>query len=167
MEKAKQIYKWIGKRYKKYDEFNGEYSGDKYSKIIFCEAANEFSLDEGEVDRMYNFYVSDMMDELTNFSKALGERATSPILERATRLHNKQIKLNLKALLNQKHKRRRNFVEFVNANIDMVFRAVSDNVEPHMYKLKGNEDWVFALNELFEYEFSTGATSDTVENKGK
>lgn len=52
-EKRSEIKKWINDRYSYYDKKEGKYSGDKYTKTIFKEAAELFELSYAEI---YNIW---------------------------------------------------------------------------------------------------------------
>lgn len=55
---AKEVYNWVQNRYDYYDELlnNGDYSGDKYEKQVFQDAARHFYISQSEVRKLYNLF---------------------------------------------------------------------------------------------------------------
>lgn len=51
-----EIYNWIEQRYDYYDQKEGGYAGDKYSKTIYQEAANQFGITIEEIDSIRSDY---------------------------------------------------------------------------------------------------------------
>lgn len=52
--KRKDIKDWINSRYEYYDKIEGSYAGDKYTKTIFQEAADEFGFTYEEINNIWS-----------------------------------------------------------------------------------------------------------------
>lgn len=53
-EKRQEIKNWIYDRYDYYDKLEGKYCGDKYTDVIFQEAADKFGYTKTEIDNIWS-----------------------------------------------------------------------------------------------------------------
>jgi len=153
MIKPQELYKWIQTRYEFYDQKEGKYCGEKYTKRVFKDAQIYFKLAEKEIEKLYNLAIAQNIISLNEKDKEI-IKAINKFKDKenriATELNNKKVKLNIKKIFKDKNKRNPLFVKFIENNKDTIFTAITDNKTKSLYTFKENDTWLFYEDDLIE-----------------
>lgn len=153
--KSEQIFKWIENRHKHYDKIEGKYCGDKYSDKIFSEASKLFKMTPQEVQVAYTTYVVKNVNEMKvsyKLEDELDRHKNKPELYKATKLHNKKVKLDVDAILSDDKRSNVKYKAYVENSRDKTFTAVTDEKSPYGYTFKEDDTWIFFEDDLIQVE---------------
>lgn len=148
MTKSLEVYIWIMGRYSHYDDIEGKYSGDKYTKQVFKDASQYFGKPVKKIRHLYDQGVVEWVSH--PLRKDVERFAIMNFGEKAIRLNNKKVKINTKKILAKKEKLNPQYIKFVEDNKDTVFTAVTDSRSDYAYTFKEDNRFIFFEDDLRE-----------------
>lgn len=159
MIKPKTIYKWIQKRYEYYDKKENKYCGEKYTPQVLEDAEKHFKLPLEQINELYN--QGALLINKENYEKKKVNSKTKEEMRKfiqnikldkfkVTKLHNKKVKINIDSILKDEKRDNAKFLEFIKANKDVVFTAITDKKMNVCYTFKEDNTWLFHEDDLIE-----------------
>lgn len=151
-KKCQDVYLYIQNQYYHYDSQEGKYCGDKYTKQVFEDACDYFSLPLEKIEEMYSEYGT-VSSKIKDFRETLDTIRENPELLSATKLNNKKVKLNADKILQDKARANPKFIDFIKNNRNTVFTAITDKKMNTMYTFKEDSTWLFLEDDLVEVKW--------------
>jgi len=143
-----QVYNYVQNRYSHYDkEFNkGIYTGEKYTKQVFQDAAKHFNCSLKNIEKLYSEFSYTDIDKALNLINKV--KNNELIFED---LSGEFVKINVDNYLKNDKQYTKVFISFIKENKDTIFTAVKTSTND-LYELQDGNGWLFSAKDLIRIE---------------